>query len=461
MKKSTLYKKSLVLLASAAVLGSTAMSVVAPVSAMAEENTTQAAPVAEKEQTAAEAIKVIEAQLKMRAATIQVSTFEELESALKYTGISDITVMRSFQFKRNISYVPIKEVTVKGDNPYVQLYTNNYAIYGVTSKVSTGNITFSGLDIISNDSSGRLFQASAGWDVRAEDMTFTGARFVLIPQGKLTFAGTNSIKSARENAYVHDLEFEANSVYDGASSTINGYNHASFYFNGSYVNGKTTGTVDVGEEAKVTIKNSPQGVVNATYPAFYGLVQKVNVGDSAVLDIDSAGPAIMFKNYSNYADGYASMNLSENSIVNLNGRGGKNQPTMYLQTYNARINVPKNATLKVSGSSTVGVVDSRYKGAFFNLVAPKEVTFTNRLANNKLFYGTDTTINGSNMVAIHAWNQIGGAYNQNPAEIFTTAYFQTTFGKNNSVTTNVLGDLSSQFKMQNYGQISLKGNTAN
>lgn len=446
MKEKTLYKKGLVLLASVAILGTSAISLVNPTSASAEENIAQAAPVAIKEQTLSNT----------KAALVRVATFEELETALKSPDVTEIRVTQNIKFTRNIFYVPIKDVTITGKNAKIQLDTDAYAIYGATSKVSTGTISFNQLNVVTNSTTGNLFQSATGWNVNASNINFDGSRLFSVPEGKLTFSGTNNIKSVKENARVHDLEFAKDSIYNGSASTANHSDYSIFQFGDSLVSPLSNGVVDVIGGAKVTLKNSPQSLANNTYSAFSGLVQRINVATGATLDIDSAGPAISF-NAGKYTDGYPSVNLAETSIVNLNSRGGGNKSTISLQGVNARFNILKNASLNVTGSSTIGVVDSRYKGTSFNLTEPRRVSFTNRLANSKLFYASETMISAVNTTPIKAWNQIGGDYKEKEAESYQpTGYFQMIIGKYNSEITSLVGDLAStQFKMQNYGKIDI------
>lgn len=443
MKKTQVLKRSLLTLAATVALGAAVLAVPTPFS-----GSPVVAYAAEE--------------------TAEVATIEEFEAALKNPAITVINVNASIQFKGNITDIPNRDVTVNGHaDQGVVITSANKSIYGKQNKKGTNVFTVTNANIVGADGDGRFFTggsgngpSSYGWDVLAKDVTYTGARFVHLSEGKLTFDGTNTITTRAENAWVHDLEFKAGSTYNGIAANKDHGQFSAFYFNGGLINGKATGEAIIGDRAKVNVKIGPQSNVNHYYPVFYDKVQKVDVGVGATLDVDAAGVAFQFIPRADYVNKAPSFNLASNSKVHLNGRGGGNYATMKLQYYGSEVNVAKNAELVVTGNSTKAVIESEYKGAVINIDSPKNFEITNKKPDTPLFYSTNTTINATGVSDIATWVKTGGDYEYDPVYL-NGGEFSINFGKScNSKTISVTGELSPNFVLENYGKISLIGGGA-
>ncbi|WP_086312430.1 hypothetical protein A5821_000138 [Enterococcus sp. 7F3_DIV0205] len=400
--------------------------------------------------------------------TAEVSTIAEFEAALKNPAITVINVNQSIQFTKNITNIPNRDLTINGNaDKGVVINSAHNSIYGKQNTKGKNLVTITNANIVGADSDGRFFTggsgngpSSYGWDVLAKDVTYTGARFVHLSEGKLTFDGTNNITTRAENAWVHDLEFKAGSTYNGIAANKDHGQFSAFYFNGALIKGKATGEAIIGDKAKVNVKIGPQSNVNHYYPVFYDKVQKVDVGTDASLDVDAAGVAFQFIPRADYVNKVPTFNLAAGSKVHLNGRGGGNYATMKLQYYGSEVNVSEGAELVVTGNSSKAVIESEYKGAVINLNAPENFEVTNKKANSKLFYSTNTTINATDVSEVATWAQTGGEYEYTPVYL-DAGDFSLNFGKIcNSKTLSITGDLSPNFALENYGKISLVGGGA-
>ena len=130
---------------------------------------------------------------------------------------------------------------------------------------------------------------------------------------------------------------------------------------------------------------------------------------------------------------------------------------MKLQYYGSEVNVANDAELVITGNSTKAVVESEYKGAVINLDAPRNFEITNKKPNSKLFYATNTTINATDVSEVLTWSQTGGDYEYAPV-YFDGGNFTVNFGKIcNSKTLATTGDISPNFRLENYGKLSLVG----
>lgn len=411
------------------------------------------------------------------AQTAEVTSLDQFKSALLNSNVTEINVTKSFSFKGDIHNIPNRDLVINGNADKGVVITSGInSIYGKQNYNSTNLLSIKNAKIAGDATVGRFFTGGAGngpssrgWDVYAEGVTYTGARFIHLSEGKLTFGGTNTINTRAENAWVHSLEFLPNSIYNGVAANKDHGQFSAFYFNGRLVNGKAVGTVKIGADAQVTVKIGPQSNVNYYYPVFYDKVYKVDIDENATLDVDAAGVAFQFIPRADYLgdipeERYKSpvLNLAKNSKAYFNGRGGGNYATMKLQYYGSRVNVNEGAELVVTGKSKKGVVESEYKGATFNLTAPGNFEITNKEPGNKLFYSTNTTINATDLSEISYWNQLGGDYNVNPTGTFgENDLFNVNFGKLcNSQTLSVNATdatTKGSFRMENYGKISLKG----
>lgn len=441
MKKTQVLRKSLFVLAATATLGAVALTLPTPNSG--------SPLVAYAAETKAE-----------------VSTIAEFESALKNPAITVINVNQSIQFRKNITDIPNRDLTINGNaDKGVVINSAHNSIYGKQNTKGKNTISIKNTTIVGADSEGRFFTggsgngpSSYGWDVYAENVSYQGARFVHLSEGKLTFAGkNNNITTRAENAWVHDLEFLPGTIYNGIAANKDHGQFSAFYFNGALINGKATGEAIIGDNAKINVKIGPQSNVNYYYPVFYDKVQKVDVGKNASLDVDAAGVAFQFIPRADYVNKVPSFNLATGSSVHLNGRGGGNYATMKLQYYGSEVNVANDAELVVTGNSSKAVIESEYKGAVINLNAPRNFELTNKKPNSKLFYATNTTINATDVSEISTWAQTGGDYANAPVYL-DGGNFTVNFGKIcNSKTLSTTGDISSDFLLENYGKLSLVG----
>ena len=397
--------------------------------------------------------------------TAEVATIGEFEAALKNPTITVINVNQSIQFKKNITNIPNRDLTINGNaDQGVVINSAHNSIYGKQNTKGTNLITITNANIVGADGDGRFFTGGAGngpssygWNVLAQDVTYTGARFVHLSEGKLTFGGTNTITTRAENAWVHDLEFLPGTVYNGIAANKDHGQFSAFYFNGALIKGKATGEVKIGSQANVNVKIGPQSNVNHYYPVFYDKVQKVDIDSGATLDVDAAGVAFEFIPRADYVNKFPSLNLATGAKAYFNGRGGGDYPAMYLQYYGTQVNLSRGSELVVTGNSKKGAVRSEYKGAQINLDSPRNFEITNKKPGAQLFYSTNTTINAKNVGRLSTWGRTGGEY-LDPAEtIFATRDFSVNFGKIiNSKTLSVTGVTSGDFRMENYGKISLR-----
>ncbi|MBO0471750.1 hypothetical protein JZO66_14420 [Enterococcus sp. DIV0242_7C1] len=400
----------------------------------------------------------------------EINTVQEFETALKNKTITTINVNKSIQLKCNIVDIPNRDVTINGNKQNgVVINSGHYSIYGKQNYNGTNIFSVKNIKIIGADNDGRFFTGGAGngpssygWNVDAEDVHYTGARFVHLSEGKLRFSGKdNNVNTRAENAWVHDLEFLPGTIYNGVAANKDHGQFSAFYFNGALIKGKATGEAIIGDNANINVKIGPQSTVNHYYPVFYDKVQKVDVGEDAVFNVDAAGVAFQFIPRADYVNKVPTFNLAKGSKVHLNGRGGGNYSTIKLQYYGAEVNLEPNAELIVVGDSSKSVIESEYKGVTINLRNPTNFEVANRRPNSKLFYSTNTKINGANIDCISAWKQIGGEYQTPAAESFQGGQgFTIDFGKLcDSKTLFIMGDLSGnqKFSLEDYGKLSLKG----
>ncbi|EOL43591.1 pectate lyase-like adhesive domain-containing protein [Enterococcus caccae] len=440
MKKTQVFKRGILTLAATAALGVAVLSVPTPFTG--------------------ESVIAYAAE-----ETAEVSTIEEFDAALKNPAITVINVNESIQFKKNITNIPNRDLTINGNaDKGVVINSAHNSIYGKQNTKGKNTISIKNVNIVGADSDGRFFTggsgngpSSYGWDVYAENVEYTGARFVHLSEGKLTFAGENNINTRAENAWVHDLEFLPGTIYNGIAANKDHGQFSAFYFNGALIKGKATGEVKIGSNANVNVKIGPQSNVNHYYPVFYDKVQKVDIDSGATLDVDAAGVAFEFIPRADYVNKFPSLNLASGAKAYFNGRGGGDYPAMYLQYYGTQVNLSRNSELVVTGDSKKGAVRSEYKGAQINLDAPRNFEIKNKKAGAQLFYSTDTTINAKNVGRLSTWGRTGGDYLDPATNLFNARNFTVNFGKIcNSKTLSVTG-LPEDFRMEDYGKISLKG----
>lgn len=422
-------------------------------------------------------VAVADAATTVPSSAVAVKTIEEFENALKNVKVKEISVQSSIKFKRNITDIPARAVTIYGNKDQgVVIDSNIYSIYGKQGNTLRKNL-FSVIDanITGDDGVGRFFTGGAGngpssfgWDAYVKDTEYTGARFMHLSEGKLTFAGTNTISTRCENAWVHDLEFEEGSVYNGQAAMTDYGQFSAFYFNGSLIDGKCTGRVDIGDDAKVNVEISPQSNINYYYPVFYDKVYQVNVGLNAELNVDAAGVAFQFIPRGDYLN-IPSLNLSYGSKVHLNGRGGGNYATMKLQEYGTQVNLDNDSELVIDGNSSRGVVESIYEFASFNMYAAKNLEITNYMKNQNLFYGDRTFIRGVAQDHIYTWAKTGKYTDKNYMQDMAPNDYVWTYvgllgdGSDNEKSAEVHArnaNTSYNLNMGNYGKIRFTGNAS-
>ncbi|MEG0267120.1 MAG: hypothetical protein RR659_05690 [Bacilli bacterium] len=413
-----------------------------------------------------------------------VKDFKEFESALQNASVTEINVKGNITFKKNVTNIPARNLTINGNKEQGYIIdSGHYSIYGKNSSLREANegknniFSIINANLIGNQADGRFFTggsgngpSSYGWDVFAKDVKYEGARFVHLSEGKLTFDGKNEIDTRAENAWVHDLEFLEGSEYNGSAAGKDHGQFSAFYFNGRLIDGKATGKVEIGGNAKVNIEISKQSDVNYYYPAFYDKVYQVNVGDRAELNVNAAGVAFQFIPRADYKN-VPSLNLGKNTSVKFNGRGGGKYQSMKIQQYGTQINQDTGSELKIYGNSNQGVVESIYEFAGFNLYGAKNLDIANKKPNSPLFRGDRTFVQGYNESQIKTWSRDGGKYPESDVKdrFSGNRYFNTYVGlygdaKDNDVSAEFFGyskEASEKFQMADYGRVVFQGTAAN
>lgn len=404
------------------------------------------------------------------AQTVNVKNGVEFEAALMNANVTTINVTGNIKLTTNIPNIPARDFEIIGNKDQgFTIDTNKFALYGKRSlsynPESDVTLSVVNANIVGDQSVGRFFNGGPsvyGWNLTATDVDYTGARFVHLSEGKLTFGGTNNIQTRCENAWVHDLEFLPGSVYNGQAATKDYGQFSAFYFNGSTVNGKASGKVDIGDEATVNVVISPQSTINYYYPVFYDKVYQVNVGKKATLDVDAAGVAFQFIPRADYQN-IPSLNLDQESTVKFNGRGGGKYQTVKLQQYGTQINQENESKLYIDGTSSLGVVESIYEYSAFNFYGAAQLSLANHQADAPIFRGDRTFIKAADVNKIFTWDRSGGTY---PAAQMLNSFdanrtFDTYIGlggdaRDNDVSAEVFSrnaDIREQFQMSDYGKV--------
>ncbi|MBO0473895.1 hypothetical protein IGL98_003403 [Enterococcus sp. DIV0840] len=391
--------------------------------------------------------------------SVEVSTFGEFQQALMTPEVSHIILTQSFSMEKNITKIPQRNLLIDGNSDKgVVLSSEMYALYGENKLnenviLELNNINIQGAQ---KDGSRFLEQVSDGWDVNVTDTTYTGARFLLLSNGKVTFRGNNKIDTIHENAWVHEVVFAKNSVYN--STAANGAQRSAFYFNGKLNNGKADGKVIVEENAEVNIKISSENEKYYYYPAFYDKVSQVDVKENASLNIDSAGIAIQFIPRADF-DVDPSLNIESGAVVNLNGRGGGNYPTVRFGQKNSTINAKPGSTLNITGNNSKEVIETA-KNAQIILNNPKAYDLKNTNPKQPIFDSKDTSLSISN-ANVNVWEKIGGDYETDPLYSWSSVESLTTIinKDTSSETVSTNADLQEKFQTADYGRISGAGET--
>lgn len=351
------------------------------------------------------------------ADAVKVSSISEFENALQNASVTKISVESSINFRKNITNIPNRDLTIYGNkNNGVVITSGKYSIYGKQNKKGTNVLTIVDSNIVGDQTVGRFFTggsgngpSSYGWDVVSRGNKYAGARFLHLSEGTLTFDGWNEIKTRAENAWVHDLNFTNGSTYIGEAASKDHGQFSAFYFNGSLRDGKIDGRVSIGNDANVDVVISPQSDVNYYYPVFYDKVSRVDVGENAKFNVDAAGVAFQFIPAANYKN-ICSLNLAANSVVKFNGRGGGNYATVKLQSYGAQVNMDEGSQLYIDGNSKKAVVENIYEFSSFNMNGAENLEITNHNANSNIFRSDRNVFRGNNMSQVITWAKTGGDY---------------------------------------------------
>ncbi len=390
---------------------------------------------------------------------VEVGSFEEYQTALKDASVTHIVLTQSFTMEKNITSIPQRNLTIDGNaDKGIVLTIDKYALYGQNKLDENVTLSLNNLNIegAQKDGSRFLEQVTDGWDVNVKDTTYTGARFLLLSNGKVTFEGNNKIDTIHENALVHEVIFKENSTYN--STAASGSQRAAFNFNGKLNNGKADGKVVIENNAIVNIKISPDNDKYYYYPAFYDKVSQIDVKENATLNIDSAGLAIQFIPRADY-DVVPSLNIESEATVNLNGRGGGNYPTIRFGQKNSTINAAPNSTLNITGNNSKEVIETA-AGSQINLDSPKAYDIKNTNPEKPLFDSKNTSLSIKN-ADVNVWEQLGGNYESNALYSWKSVNsLETTINDSTSSNTSSTdADLQSKFQTNEYGRIAGAGET--
>lgn len=372
--------------------------------------------------------------------SVDVSTSEEFETALKDVTVDAISIQSNFSLDKSINNIPARNLTIEGNNH--QLNFDNKHIDGANGEVA--NLSVNNLEITAKEvDAGYFFHAAQeNWTLNASNIKFQGKRFVEMPNGKLVFSGTNDISTTAENAWIRHVEFTENSIYNSKAATA-GASFSAFYFNGHDVNG----TVNINKNAKVNVDLSPDG--KNIYPVFFDKVAQINIKDGGLLDIKTPGKAFKFNahNFENTAE----INVSNNASLKVNSSGISNDPVIDYNDKGAQLNVSNNSNIDIQGNtknlmttnkdSSINISDSNYN-------------FTNHQVDSHIFDAKDT-IFSLNGVTLSTWTKTGGDYEREPEESYDKLNLQSVLSKNEStLTTSTNPEAQKNFQMGNYGRIS-------
>lgn len=387
----------------------------------------------------------------------EVGTFEEYQTALKDVSISHIILTQSFSMKKNITNIPQRNLLIDGNaDKGIVLNIGKYALYGQNKLDENVTLELNNMNIegAQKDGSRFLEQVTDGWNVEVTNTSYTGARFLLLSNGRVTFKGNNKIDTIHENAWVHEVVFAKDSIYN--STAASGSQRSAFYFNGKLHNRKANGKAVIEENAKVNIKISPDNDKYYYYPAFYDKVSQVDVKENASLNIDSAGIAIQFIPRADY-DVNPALNIESGAIVNLNGRGGGNYPTVRFGQKNSSINAKPNSTLNITGNNSKEVIEAA-KGSQINLDSPKSYDLKNTNPNRPIFDVKETTLTIKE-ANINVWGKTGGNYEESPLYSWNAVSSLETHidDDESSKTVSTDQDLQEKFQTEDYGRIAGDG----
>ncbi|QJU42273.1 pectate lyase-like adhesive domain-containing protein [Serratia marcescens] len=378
-----------------------------------------------------------------------VSSFEELSDALHIKSVNVINVMSDITFTQNILSIPLRDVSIFGRGH--KITSKSFAIYGAVSTAQQGVLRLFDMTIEGHEASGRIFEhVSTGWDMEIRDVVYSGSRLAHLSRGTLTCSGQNSITTTHENAWVENVIFEEGCSYEGVASLT--ASTSAFYFNGLSKNG----SVILNKKSNVKLKVG--GGKYDLYPAFYDRVNLIDVGDSASLDINSYGYAIHFIRAD--MDHDAKVIVAENAVLNLNGEGGGNKPTVKFD-FTGNIEVEKLGALTISGNpkSELYAVIEMAKGSEIKLGAVAYTKIFNQRKGGPLFNATQTTFSTGMVSSISVWGKSGGDYESPAMAVWKDTKMATTLNKDQSSnTTSTDESLQASFQMSAYGCIELISN---
>ncbi len=383
----------------------------------------------------------------------EVTSFEEFKAAAGNPNITAINLKNNISFSNNIS-IANRDLVINGNaDKFYQIDTRVFSIIG-KSGTQNNSIRISNANIISssNSYSDRPFiKAPSNWNVYANDVVYKGPVFADVRNGQLVFESDNNLQTTFENADVKVLNFAENSNYVGIAADLT--KSPGFKFSGNYENGKAAGTVEVSKNASVSLSLAPNHTESSYYyPAFYGKYYKLKLDEQSSLAIDAAGTAIKYNNQIVYKE-KPSIYISKNASLLLNSRGGGQYPALDLD--NATDVQVQEGTLKITGTSPLGVIKTERTGTQFLLNKPKSYLFKNKQSNAPIFNKAKNTSLKFLNIDMSVWNKIGGEYDGDPNYNWAKMNLSTVINDSSSSNTESSDkDLESNFQIFDYGCIS-------
>lgn len=389
--------------------------------------------------------------IKKSGQEVTVSSYNELSDALKDVSVTNIKVAGNITFDGSILNIPQRQVTIDGQGHQLKVGANHITGASGTTAASftIKNTTITNLSNTGQPTGNFFVTTNENWSVTiAGGIDYTGERFLEVQNSTVTFSGKNTIQTSKENAWVRNVTFAADSEYTSTAATSGKF--SAFYFNGNLVSGKASGRVIADKHAKVTITISPDSDKDYYYPAFYDKVDRIDVNEGASLNITAAGHALQFIPRSDYAE-TPSVNVADGGILHLVGHGGGKYATIKFEQPNAKLTANPGATVYIEGKSD-NVIETAKDSVIS--VTNADYDFRNSLAGGHIFNAKTTRLS-LNQVTLNTWNKTGGEYKNEPTHAWDELSLGTIIdGNTSSNTTSTNTDAQTIFQTSDYGRIS-------
>ncbi|MBK0082311.1 hypothetical protein IAE51_00020 [Lactococcus sp. S64] len=372
---------------------------------------------------------------------VTVSTFSELSTALKDTGVGSIKIGGDITFTGSILDIPQRAITIDGQGHSLKLqyFLMTGALGAAGGTLTIKNATITNLDALGNPVAAFFVTPSENWAVNvAGGVDYTGERFLEVQNSVVTFSGKNMVHTSAENAWVRSINFASSSEYTSTAATEGEF--AAFYFNGDLVGGKAVGKVKVDTQAKVNITVSPNNDSEFYYPAFYDKVDRVDVNEGATLNITAAGHALQFIPRGDY-DEVPSVNVEKGGTLHLVGHGTANYSTINFQQPNSQLNAKEGSTLYIEGKGNK-VIETA-KNSIIN-ITNADYDLRNSTAGSPIFECQNTFLNFSG-VTMSVWDKTGGDYSGLPMFAWNTLKLSTIIQNGDSFNTTSTDDAAQQY----------------